>query len=119
MDNMLIFIPLLVGVIFIVAGLVMLMIPPRKINGLYGYRTRNSMVSQERWEFAQKYSAKEMIRSGGLMCLLSTIGLVYKPSENIATGFAIVMMFAILGLLFFRVETAIKKKSPNTPSQTD
>ena len=118
MDNMLIFIPILVGSIFIIAGLITLVFPPKKINGLYGYRTRNSKNSQERWIFAQKYAAKELIRSGGLLWLSSTIGLVYKPSENIATGLAIVIMFAILGLLFFRVETAIKKKFPKTPSQT-
>lgn len=111
MDNILISIPLLVGAIFIIAGLVMLVFPPKNINSLYGYRTRNSMSSQERWEFAQKYSAKELIMAGGLMCLTSTIGLIYEPSENIATALTLIIMFSILGLLFYRVERAIKRKS--------
>lgn len=92
----------------------MLIFPPKNINSLYGYRTRNAMSSQEKWEFAQKYSAKEMIRAGVLMFLTSTIGLVYKPSENIATILALFIMFSIIGLLIFRVEKAIKRNFPNT-----
>lgn len=31
--------------------------PPRKINGVYGYRTRLSMSSQEAWDEANRYSS--------------------------------------------------------------
>ncbi len=31
--------------------------PPKKINQLYGYRTKRSMKSKEAWDFSQIYSA--------------------------------------------------------------
>ncbi|PWB20750.1 hypothetical protein DCO46_20195 [Flavobacterium sp. HTF] len=31
--------------------------PPKSINSFYGYRTSNSMKSQAKWDFAQKFSA--------------------------------------------------------------
>lgn len=34
------------GVIFILMGLIMYIFPPKKINGLYGYRTSSSMESR-------------------------------------------------------------------------
>jgi uncharacterized membrane protein len=44
--------------ILTVVGVVFWMCPPKKINGLYGYRTTRSCKSQEAWDFAQRYSAK-------------------------------------------------------------
>ena len=38
----------LVGFVFGLAGLVMTLLPPKKINPLYGYRTGGSMRTQER-----------------------------------------------------------------------
>ena len=35
--------------------------PPKKINYLYGYRTRRSMQNYETWSFANKYAAKLLI----------------------------------------------------------
>ena len=46
--------------ILTVVGVVFWMYPPKKINGLYGYRTTRSCKSQEAWDFAQRYSAKLM-----------------------------------------------------------
>ena len=49
---------LLVGIVFILAGSIMYVFPPKKINSFYGYRTASSMQSQQKWNFAQTYSAK-------------------------------------------------------------
>ena len=55
--------------IFLVVGIVFWMYPPKKINGLYGYRTTRSCKSQEAWDFAQRYSAK-LITMFGLAALI-------------------------------------------------
>jgi len=47
-DNPLFLIPSTSGLIFILAGFIMLKFPPKKINSLYGYRTSSSMKNQER-----------------------------------------------------------------------
>jgi len=60
-ENPLFIIPILTGFIFSAAGLIMFKYPPKIINSLYGYRTLISMKSQERWDFAQRYSAQKLI----------------------------------------------------------
>ena len=109
-ENPLFFIPVLTGLIFIIAGIILLKFPPKKINGFYGYRTASSMKDQERWDFAQLYSSKEMIRLGFLLALFGLIGLKYHPDEK--TGVFLVMGFLILMIivLIVRVELAIKNK---------
>lgn len=108
--NNFLFPPLLICLIFILVGILMIVFPPKKINSLYGYRTSASRKSQERWDFAQKYSAKEMIKLGGLMSLFSFVGFVYRPSESMATIIGIGLAIAIAVILIVRVESAIKKR---------
>lgn len=79
MDSALFLIPILTGIIFTIAGFVMLKYPPKTINSLYGYRTSSSMSNQETWDFAQLYSAKQMIKLGVLLAFCSLIGLYYHP----------------------------------------
>ena len=45
--------------------------PPRRVNGLYGYRTARSMKSQELWDFAQRLCGKLWWRLGWGLLLLS------------------------------------------------
>lgn len=57
-------ITIIFAVITLIAGAVLYIYPPRKINPLYGYKTKSSMKNQARWNFAQKYAAKLMLRIG-------------------------------------------------------
>jgi hypothetical protein len=50
-DNPLFLIPSTSGLIFMLAGFIMLKFPPKKINSLYGYRTSSSMKNQERVDY--------------------------------------------------------------------
>lgn len=104
------FIPLLVGPIYVLAGVVMILFPPKKINGLYGYRTSNSMKNQERWDFAQKYSAMELIKLGAILLLSSGLGYLINFSEDIVLIVGILLMFGVTIILFVKVEGAIKKR---------
>ncbi len=109
-DNPLFLIPFITGLVFIITGIILFRFPPKKINGFYGYRTFSSMKSQERWDFAQLYAAKELIKSGIILTILSLIGWIYNPNEN--TGFFLGMgiLIALIVFLLYRVESAIKNK---------
>ncbi len=109
MYNSILLIPILTGAIFIIIGLILLKFPPKKINGLYGYRTSSSMKDQERWDFAQNYSAKEIIKLGGLLMLSSLIGLFCKFKESIAIILGVGLLITMVVILLIRVERAIKK----------
>ncbi|MDA1027671.1 MAG: SdpI family protein [Bacteroidetes bacterium] len=47
--------------------------PPKKINSLYGYRTKRSMASQEAWDFAQLYSGDLMVKESKMMVIASVV----------------------------------------------
>ena len=62
--------------------------PPKRINGIYGYRTRMSCKNQQTWDFAHKYCGKlwtligiaALPLSGACMCIvirsdIDTIGI--------------------------------------------
>lgn len=97
------------GVTSILAGFIMLKFPPKKINGLYGYRTSNSMKNQKSWDFAQIYSAKEIIKIGVINILLSSMGFIFNPTETTSFTIGIAVLVMSISFLLFRVENAIQR----------
>ena len=45
-------------VFMLIIFIIYFLYPPKKINYLYGYRTKQSMLNNETWTFANKYAAK-------------------------------------------------------------
>ena len=113
MDNPLFLIPILTGLTFVIAGIIMIIIPAKKINCLYGYRTSSSMKSQERWDFSQKYAAQVLVKFGAILTLSSILGLVYDFSENISTIMGLGFMLIAVIFLILKIEKAIKIRFGN------
>lgn len=105
-------VPLLTGVIFLLVGFIMKVAPPRKINSLYGYRTSSSMKSQERWDFAQKYSAIELMKAGGILIITSALGFVIESTDDTELIIGLGLLVAVIAILFLKVEKAIKSRFP-------
>jgi len=100
------------GIVFIAVAVVMLVFPPRKINDFYGYRTSGSKQSQERWDFAQKFSAWRMLEAGFFLTFLSFIPGIFAVSPEIIEFIGIATLIASCLYMFLRTERAIKKKFP-------
>lgn len=109
MDRILL-IPVLTGPVFLVMGVIMKKFPPRQINGIYGYRTSSSMKSQDRWDFAQTYSASEMFRLGFLLLLTSPLGLAMNLSQLSGIALGLGLMIVMVALFVLRTERAIQRK---------
>ena len=107
LDHPAFLIPILAGTIFMFCGLIMIKFPPKKINSFYGYRTSNSMKLQERWDFAQIYSAGQLLKSGLILILTSILGLIFKIEEGIGIAIGLGLMVAIVIILLARTEKAI------------
>ena len=103
------FMPVLLGSIFCLVGLIMFFLPPKKINPLYGYRTPRSMKSQERWDFAQGYSAKLLIASGVIMLLSGMAFYVLKLEGSSSVIAFFILLFGCLGILIYKTESLLKK----------
>jgi len=101
---------LIVGGVYFAAGLIMALIPPRKINWFYGYRTNSSMKSQARWDFAQNYSARQLVRWGLILVAVSLIGLIIELDKIIELIISIVFIAISIFYLFRQTEMAIKRE---------
>jgi hypothetical protein len=103
-------VPLATGSVFILAGLVLYKFPPKKINALYGYRTNASIKSQERWDFAQVFAGKQMMKLGALLALLSFVGLAIEPNGGSNSMLGLLMIIGASGSLLTSVQRAIKDR---------
>ena len=100
---------MIAGIIFFLAGMWILIFPPKRINSLYGYRTKNSMKSQSSWDFAQRFSGWEIIRWGILLFICSLVGLQYDLGKNLETIIGLSVLVVVICLFMLRTERAIKK----------
>lgn len=109
-ENPLFIILLLCGISYISAGFIMGKFPPKKINSLYGYRTKKSMSSIENWRFSQRFSARAMILGGGIMLLFCLAGLFINSNEILSLITALFFLTAITIGIFYKTENALKKR---------
>lgn len=107
-DNPLFAIPSICGGIFLVTGFVLNQFPPKKINYLYGYRTKNSMRNQQSWDFAQQFSSKLLIKYGIILAITSLLSFITDFKNEINLIIAFLLLFALVLLLFLKVEKALK-----------
>ena len=99
----------LIGPIFIIAGIILLKFPPKKINYLYGYRTKNSMKSEANWNFSQKYSARIMVILGLIYSSFLLILANFKINETIGLILSLGLMFIMCFGIFYLTEKKLKK----------
>lgn len=110
LENPLSTIPMIFGLVMIIASLIMQLRPPKKPNYIYGYRTRRSMKDQSHWEFAQSYSSKLMLLSGLASMAFSSSGYLFDLSQGIALTIGISWIILVSILLIYRVERAMINK---------
>lgn len=99
------------------AGWILKKFPPRKINLMYGYRTRLSMKNQENWEAGNRYSAKMMLRSGTLLMLISPAGNFLPFSEMSGIIAGLILVLGVCLTVYYLTENHLKKIQPETRSE--
>ena len=102
----------IIGIIYSTAGFIFRTNPPKRINGLYGYRTKRSMKSIEAWNFAQEFSALIMIRYGLIHVAIFLILSVFIQNMNIAVSLilALIPTFIIAAIPIVQTEKELKKR---------
>ncbi len=97
------------GIVFIFVGFVEYFFPPKSRNQK-GYRTKNSLKSQEHWDFAQKYSAK--MTTILALCLIGISFIAPSIPFSDITGFIASLVVIVLAIILIRQKTdrAIKNR---------
>lgn len=73
-DLLILFAGLSTTILVLVVGAIMAYKTP-EMNGTFGYRTKQAMASEAKWDFAQKYSGKGLIL--GMVFLLLVRGIAF------------------------------------------
>lgn len=101
------------GIIFaIFGGLVFRLFPPKKINHIYGYRSRFSMKAQSIWKEAQRYCANTFILIGVIIFVLGVLEYflfqVINVTEMIEKTIEFIEVLVSILVMYFRCETHLK-----------
>lgn len=103
----------IIPVMMIIFGRVMWKRPPKKINGIYGYRTSMSMKNMDTWTFAHEFSGKLWWKLGWIMLVPSVIiQLPFLKDDENAIGILgmvlCIIQCTVLVLSIIPVEKALK-----------
>ncbi|NKI28170.1 SdpI family protein [Arenibacter sp. 6A1] len=106
-----VFSSIVTGSIGLIGGMIFKKNPPKKINWWYGYRTKRSMENQEKWDYAQKIGAENMMKYSSIPFLTTILGFLIDI-QNIVLSFGIVMISTLLWAFFsiYKTETKLKSK---------
>ncbi|MEO6151377.1 MAG: SdpI family protein [Mucilaginibacter sp.] len=93
--------PQLIGVILFVIGITTKCFPPRRVNHWYGYRMPSSMENQQKWDEANCYSSKLMVKIGVVLVVIGlAVNLLLSASdisEHIRSGIFILLTIIASG----------------------
>lgn len=104
--------PLLsVGAICFIVGLIFKLLPPKKINHIYGWRSRLAMKNKETWDEAQKYGAN-LLLVGGIVAVFSgyLITILIPNMHQVVGG---ICAFSLLVVIFIIGEVHLHKVFDN------
>ena len=114
--------PHLIGLIFILAGMIQKHYPPKEINSLYGYRTKRSMKDQRNWDEGNKYSTQLLLKCGLVLFIAGFVVTAGMALLNISIELrtllkVIIMLLGAVGTviaLFTATEKHLKQTFPDT-----
>ena len=110
-QNVIFIILSIMGVGFLALGVFLMKFPPKRINGLYGYRTSRSMQNHEAWFYSQRYSAKIMVILGIIYLILGLVSLFIPKLDDILSAvISIVIVLSGVFVMFYKTEKELAKK---------
>ena len=100
------------GGIFYLVALVLSKFPPKKINYLYGYRTKASMKSQESWNFSQNYTSKKMKYISLYIFIIGAFSSFLNIELMWSLWLGIIISILMPVLMILEVEKELKTRYP-------
>jgi len=100
------------SIVSFIAFAVMRLFPPKQINGVYGYKTPQSMKNPDNWTFAQRYSANLGLVVSSVALLIQLFFFLFFGDNG--TDGSLVLWFIglwLLGIIWilYKTERELKK----------
>jgi uncharacterized membrane protein len=103
----------IISLVFVAGGMIMARFPPKKINPLYGYRTRRSMQSPEAWKYAQRVSSRKMVLCGLVGLVVFVLTWMSECNEGVNAILMIATLILSIFYVIYSVERNLKRKFPD------
>ena len=81
MVTLFVIVDIILPCLMIAFGHIFLTRPPKNINGVYGYRTKMSMLNQDTWDFAHEYLGK-LWKQCGMLLIIPSAFIVFLASND-------------------------------------
>lgn len=100
-------ISVIAGIAYLIAGIILRLLPPRKINFWFGYRTPRSMSDKKIWNFSQKYAGRLLVILG-IVSIVS--GIIYTTLSSVHPVLELVigLTWLFISVLFLIIKTESK-----------
>jgi uncharacterized membrane protein len=85
------------------------MFPPKKVNALYGYRTKRSMKNQINWDFAQKSSSNISLFFTAIIFFFQILLSFMLENIEYLNIALLILWFICLIVMFIYVERKLKR----------
>jgi uncharacterized membrane protein len=105
---------LIIPIMMLFFGIIFKNQGPKKINGIYGYRTSMSMKNKETWDFAHRYCGRLWTKLGIITLFVSIIiSLITLNFDEKIQGIVVAVVVTIQTIILiasiFPVEKELKK----------
>ena len=105
---------LLTPAVMIIGGVLMWKRTPKKINGIYGYRTARSMKNLDTWQFAHRHCGRLWWIVGWAILPITVLVQLpfYKSGEGVVgfvSGIILALQMIALAGALFPTEAALKR----------
>ncbi len=88
---------ILIGPLMLIISAFYYLFPHKKINLLFGHRTRLSMKNQEIWAIANKMSSILMLRVSAITCLIQATTIFLQiESDNVILISSIILVISLV-----------------------
>ncbi len=97
------------GLGLLIIGILSKLLPPKKINYLYGYRTKRAMRSDESWKVANSLAFNLFIFIGLVSIIAGILSFLYFPETRITEISTVAMLLCIFPVIEYHLIASFDK----------
>ncbi len=96
------------ALIFLIAGVILYVAPPKKMNHWYGYRTKQSMSSQAKWDAAQRFGAIGLLVLSIIFGVTAMLDVFLFIPEQMAVIWSFILLIPSVLIMIIIIENQLK-----------